>query len=85
MECTKCSLNSFTINAMLLSFQKTAEIIKSELTKRFHRLFPITDIRVKTMQANILNTDASKSDKEKLNRILEEMFEEVDRWLLIDN
>ncbi|ECW0830697.1 TPA: DinI-like family protein, partial [Salmonella enterica] len=27
------------------------------------------------MQANGLNSDASKSDREKLNRLLEEMFE----------
>ncbi|EAM7073553.1 DinI family protein, partial [Salmonella enterica] len=29
----------------------------------------------KPMQANGLNSDASKSDREKLNRMLEEMFE----------
>lgn len=33
------------------------------------------------MQANGLNSDASKSDREKLNRMLEEMFEESDNWL----
>lgn len=32
------------------------------------------------MQANSLNSDASKSDREKLNRLLEEMFEEADMW-----
>ncbi|CAJ0996477.1 hypothetical protein SERMG_00624 [Serratia marcescens] len=37
------------------------------------------------MQANSLNTDASKSDKEKLNRMLEEMFEEADQWLVTEN
>ena len=36
------------------------------------------------MQANGLNSDASKSDREKLNRMLEEMFEEVDMWLASD-
>ncbi|MBQ0957003.1 DinI family protein [Serratia symbiotica] len=66
-------------------FPKAAEIIKSELTKRVHHLFPTADVRVKPMQANTLNTDASKSDKEKLNRMLEEMFEEADQWLLTDN
>ncbi|MDO0897831.1 DinI-like family protein, partial [Enterobacter hormaechei] len=29
-----------------------------------------------------LNSDASKSDREKLNRMLEEMFEESDMWLI---
>ncbi|VTR57775.1 DinI-like family [Serratia fonticola] len=36
------------------------------------------------MQANGLNSDASKSDREKLNRMLEEMFEESDQWLATD-
>lgn len=34
------------------------------------------------MQSNGLNSDASKSDREKLNRMLEEMFEEADMWLV---
>jgi len=34
------------------------------------------------MQTNGLNSDASKSDREKLNRMLEEMFEESDMWLV---
>ena len=50
------------------------EIILAELTKRVHRIKP--------MQANGLNSDASKSDREKLNRMLEEMFEESDMWLI---
>lgn len=29
-----------------------------------------------------INSDASKSDREKLNRMLEEMFEESDMWLV---
>lgn len=61
-----------------------AEIIKAELTKRVHRIFPNAEVRVKPMQANGINTDASKSDKEKLNRMLEEMFEEADQWLVTD-
>ncbi|MGL9740468.1 DinI family protein [Serratia sp. (in: enterobacteria)] len=61
-----------------------AEIIKAELTKRVHRIFPDADVRVKPMQANGLNTDASKTEKEKLNRMLEEMFEESDQWLATD-
>lgn len=58
------------------------EIILGELTRRVHRIFPDADVRVKPMQANGLNSDASKSDREKLNRMLEEMFEESDMWLV---
>ncbi|MGY5957434.1 Virulence protein MsgA [Kosakonia sp. BK9b] len=58
------------------------EIILNELTRRVQRLFPEADVRVKPMQANGLNSDASKSDREKLNRMLEEMFEEADMWLV---
>jgi hypothetical protein len=61
-----------------------AEIIKAELTKRVHRIFPDAVVRVKPMQANGLNSDANKSDREKLNRMLEEMFEEADEWLVMD-
>ncbi len=34
------------------------------------------------MQANGLNRDASKSYLEKLNRILEMMFKEIDMWIV---
>jgi hypothetical protein len=61
-----------------------AEIILAELTKRVHRIFPDAMVRVKPMQANGLNSDANKSDREKLNRMLEEMFEEADEWLVTD-
>ena len=61
-----------------------AEIILQELTQRVRRLFPDADVRVKPMQMNGLNSDASKSDREKLNRILEEMFEEADMWLVAE-
>lgn len=57
------------------------EIILSELTKRVHLIFPDAEVRVKPIQANGLNSDASKSDREKLNRMLEDMFEESDMWL----
>ncbi|APG17699.1 virulence protein MsgA [Kosakonia radicincitans] len=60
------------------------EIILGELTRRVHRLFPDADVRVKPMQANGLNSDASKNDREKLNRMLEEMFEEADMWLVAE-
>ncbi len=58
------------------------EIILAELTKRVHQIFPDAEVKVKPMQANGLNSDASKSDREKLNRMLEEMFEESDMWLV---
>ncbi|EPW0180531.1 DinI family protein [Enterobacter hormaechei] len=57
------------------------EIILAELTKRVHHIFPNAEVKVKPMQANALNSDASKSDREKLNRMLEEMFDESDMWL----
>lgn len=64
--------------------ENAREIILEELTRRVHRLFPEAEVRVKPMQANGLNSDASKSDREKLNRMLEEMFEEADMWLVSD-
>lgn len=60
------------------------DIILGELTKRVHRIFPDAEVKVKPMQANSLNSDANKSDREKLNRMLEEMFEESDMWLTAD-
>lgn len=62
--------------------QGAREIILTELTKRVHQIFPDAEVKVKPMQANGLNSDASKSDREKLNRMLEEMFEEADMWLV---
>ena len=49
------------------------EIILADLTKRVHQIFPDAEVKVKPMQANGLNSDASKSDREKLNRMLEEI------------
>ncbi|PNF10132.1 virulence protein MsgA [Enterobacter cancerogenus] len=60
------------------------EIILAQLTKRVHNIFPDAEVKVKPMQANGLNSDASKSDREKLNRMLEEMFEDSDNWLSAD-
>lgn len=57
------------------------EIILAELTRRVHSIFPDAEVKIKPMQANGLNSDASKSDREKLNRMLEDMFEESDMWL----
>lgn len=34
------------------------------------------------MQANALNSDCTKTEKERLNRMLEEMLEESDMWLV---
>jgi hypothetical protein len=59
-------------------------IILRELTRRVKRIFPDATVRVKPMQANALNSDASKNDREKLSRMLEEMFEEADFWLVED-
>lgn len=60
------------------------ERILQELTQRVSALFPNASVSVKPMQQNSLRTDASKSDREKLNRLLEEMFDEADTWLLDD-
>ncbi|HCH9097234.1 TPA: DinI family protein [Salmonella enterica] len=66
----------------VIGLPRAKDIILNELTKRVHRIFPDADARVKPMQAHGLNSDASKSDREKLNRMLEEMFEESDMWLV---
>ncbi|AKP34881.1 DinI-like family protein [Yersinia aleksiciae] len=58
------------------------EMIKAELTKRVHRVFPGADVKVKAMQANGINTDANKQEKSVLNRLVEEMFDEADEWLV---
>ncbi|HCM1957455.1 TPA: DinI family protein [Salmonella enterica subsp. houtenae serovar 43:z4,z23:-] len=60
------------------------EIIQAELTKRVHQILPDALVKVEPMQANSLHSDASKSDREKLNRMLEDMFEEADMWLVSD-
>ena len=60
------------------------EIILDELTRRVHRIFPDAEVKVKPMQANGLNSDASIIDREKLNRMLEEMIDEADMWLVAE-
>ena len=57
-------------------------IILAELTKRVHKIFPGADVRVKSMQVNALNSDCTKTEKERLNRMIEEMFEEAEFWLV---
>ncbi|EDX5493909.1 virulence protein [Salmonella enterica] len=59
-------------------------IILNELTKRVHRIFPDADVVVKPMQANALNNDCTKMEKERLNRMQEEIFGESDMWLVSD-
>lgn len=58
------------------------EIILAELTHRVHRIFPTAAVRVKPMQTNAVNSDCSKSEKERLNRLIEEMFDEAEFWLV---
>ncbi|EJY5553815.1 DinI family protein [Salmonella enterica] len=59
-------------------------IILNELTRRVQRIFPDADVMVKPMHANALNSDCTKTEKERLNRMLEEMFEGADMWLVSD-
>ena len=58
------------------------ETILAELTRRVQRVFPDAAVRVKPMQTNAVNSDCSKFEKERLNRLIEEMFEEVEFWLV---
>ncbi len=51
------------------------EIILNELTKRVHQLFPDAQVKVKPMQANALNSDCTKTEKERLEaRYVEPTF-----------
>lgn len=61
------------------------EIILAELTRRVHTLFPAAEVRVKPMQTNAVNSDCSKNEKEKLNRLIEEMFDEAEFWLIAED
>ncbi|CAH0271460.1 virulence protein MsgA [bacteria symbiont BFo1 of Frankliniella occidentalis] len=58
------------------------QLILAELEKRVQRVFPDALVKVKPMQANGVKSDASKSDKSTLLRIIEEMFEEADQWMV---
>lgn len=58
------------------------EKILAELTRRMQSLFPDAEVRVKPMQANAVNSDCTKSEKERINRLIEEMFDEADFWLV---
>lgn len=58
-------------------------IILDELTKRIGRVFPDAEVRVKPMMTlPAINTDASKHEKEQISRVVQEMFEEVEFWLV---
>ncbi|MGS3249374.1 DinI family protein [Klebsiella michiganensis] len=59
------------------------ETITAELTKRVHRIFPDADVRVKPMMTlPAINTDGSKHEKEQISRVIQEMFEEADMWMM---
>ncbi|MBV4366399.1 DinI-like family protein [Erwinia sp. BNK-24-b] len=60
------------------------QLILDELTKRIGRVFPDAEVKVKPMQANGVKTDASKNDKSVMLRIIEEMFDEADQWLIAE-
>jgi hypothetical protein len=60
------------------------EKILAELTRRMQSLFPEAEVRVKPMQANAVNSDCTKSEKERINRLIEEMFDEADFWLVTE-
>ncbi len=60
------------------------EKILAELTRRMQSLFPDAEVRVKPMQANAVNSDCTKSEKERINRLIEEMFDEADFWLVTE-
>lgn len=58
-------------------------IILDELTKRIGRVFPDAEVRVKPMMTlPAINTDASKHEKEQISRVVQEMFEEAEFWLI---
>ncbi|MDF7651447.1 DinI-like family protein [Erwiniaceae bacterium L1_54_3] len=60
------------------------EMILKELEKRVQRVFPDAEVRVKPMERNAIDTDLSKNDKATVARIVEDMFDEADMWLVAD-
>ncbi|HGF0771080.1 TPA: DinI-like family protein [Kluyvera georgiana] len=59
------------------------EIILAELSKRVHSVFPEAEVRVKPMMTlPAINTDASKHEKEQISRVVTEMFDEAEFWLV---
>jgi len=60
------------------------EMILQELEKRVQRVFPDVEVRVKPMERNAIDTDLSKNDKATVARIVEEMFDEAEMWLVAE-
>ncbi|WP_455427846.1 DinI-like family protein [Dryocola sp. LX212] len=60
------------------------EKILAELTRRMASLFPEALVKVKPMQTNAVHSDCTKTEKERINRLIEEMFDEADFWLVPD-
>ena len=60
------------------------EMILQELEKRVQSVFPDLEVRVKPMERNAIETDMSKNDKATIARIVEEMFDEAEMWLVAD-
>ncbi|WP_433636063.1 DinI-like family protein [Kluyvera georgiana] len=59
------------------------EIILAELSKRVRTVFPDAEVRVKPMMTlPAINTDASKHEKEQISRVVTEMFDEAEFWLV---
>ncbi|NDL64938.1 DinI-like family protein [Acerihabitans arboris] len=65
------------------SLANAGSLILAELTKRVQRVFPDAEVKIKPMQRNGLETDASKSDKAILARLVEEMFDDSAEWLTV--
>ncbi len=77
-------MNWFTTNETWRALPGANEKILAELTRRMQSLFPEAEVRVKPMQANAVNSDCTKSEKERINRLIEEMFDEADFWLVTE-
>jgi hypothetical protein len=60
------------------------EMILQELEKRVQRVFPDIEVRVKPMERNGIDTDMSKNEKATIARIVEEMFDEAEMWLVAE-
>ncbi len=58
------------------------DLILAELTKCVYRVFPKAEVKVKSMQANGINTNASKGDIDWLRKCL---MKRIRGWLSIFN
>ncbi|PQL02629.1 DinI-like family protein [Pantoea ananatis] len=61
---------------------RAREMILAELEKRVHRVFPDIEVKVKPMERNAIETDLSKNEKATIARLVEEMFDEAEFWLV---